>query len=355
MRVLIPALLIFISTELIAVEPTRLQMPDLRDENIISTKVGLRPLRTKGIRIEIEPLFDKNVIHNYGHGGAGISLSFGSVQESIRLMEEMAPSKDETIAILGAGVIGLATANQLLERGYRVSIYSSEFSPFTTSEVAAGLWDVYGVEKGEDTKRAERMNTASYDYFAGLAQALFPGISFVDAYLFGWPQDAFQNRSDVSFKDVVWSDGRAMHSSYQRMIIIETPSYIKHLNDTATALGADFIERDFQAATDLESLEEKTVFNCLGLGAAKVFNDPFLVPVRGQLIQFKKQDGIVYVAAIKPSIANTYICLFPYRDSYILGGSYEVGEDSLAPTSEIRDAILAQAREFFKPRRSDEL
>jgi hypothetical protein len=139
------------------------------------------------------------------------------------------------------------------------------------------------------------------------------------------------------------------------MVMIETPTYMKHLSDTAKAKGAEFIRRDFKAAMDIEKLEEKTVFNCLGLGAKQVFNDPFLVPVRGQLIHFKKQDGIDFVAAVKESIANTYVCLFPYREWFILGGSYEEGEQSAVTTKEILDAILAQARDFFRPKKSDEL
>jgi hypothetical protein len=45
--------------------------------------IGIRPHREGGIRLELEneplasPFGPKFLIHNYGHGGAGITLSFG--------------------------------------------------------------------------------------------------------------------------------------------------------------------------------------------------------------------------------------------------------------------------------------
>lgn len=43
----------------------------------------LRPYRKGGIRHEIEIIGDKKIIHNYGHGGAGLSLSYGSCRVSV--------------------------------------------------------------------------------------------------------------------------------------------------------------------------------------------------------------------------------------------------------------------------------
>jgi len=55
----------------------------------IRTKVGYRYIRKKedGLRLEREDLFDKLIIHNYGHGGAGVTLSWGCAQQVLRLLE----------------------------------------------------------------------------------------------------------------------------------------------------------------------------------------------------------------------------------------------------------------------------
>jgi D-amino-acid oxidase len=49
---------------------------------VIAVKVGLRPFRKSGVRLEPEILRDgRTVIHNYGHGGAGFTLSWACADE----------------------------------------------------------------------------------------------------------------------------------------------------------------------------------------------------------------------------------------------------------------------------------
>jgi len=45
-------------------------------DRIIREVVGLRPYRAEGFVVAAERLGDKLVVHNYGHGGAGITLSW---------------------------------------------------------------------------------------------------------------------------------------------------------------------------------------------------------------------------------------------------------------------------------------
>ena len=53
--------------------------PVLVDESrIIRTLAGLRPYRRSGFVVRAEQLGAKRLVHNYGHGGAGITLSWGS-------------------------------------------------------------------------------------------------------------------------------------------------------------------------------------------------------------------------------------------------------------------------------------
>lgn len=54
--------------------------PRLQDARIIEHQVGLRPTRTI-IRVEREPLGAATLIHNYGHGASGVSLSWGCAQD----------------------------------------------------------------------------------------------------------------------------------------------------------------------------------------------------------------------------------------------------------------------------------
>jgi D-amino-acid oxidase len=61
--------------------------PRLRDAEILEHKVGLRPGRPV-VRLEAEQWAPgKLLIHNYGHGGAGVTLSWGCAAEVLRLVE----------------------------------------------------------------------------------------------------------------------------------------------------------------------------------------------------------------------------------------------------------------------------
>ena len=60
--------------------------PELNRENIVGSAVGLRPSRYK-LRLEMEIVDKKKVIHNYGHGGAGVTLSWGCADEVVKLLK----------------------------------------------------------------------------------------------------------------------------------------------------------------------------------------------------------------------------------------------------------------------------
>jgi D-amino-acid oxidase len=60
--------------------------PRLRDARVLGHRVGLRPARP-AVRLEAEPGDGGGplIVHNYGHGGAGITLSWGCAREAASL------------------------------------------------------------------------------------------------------------------------------------------------------------------------------------------------------------------------------------------------------------------------------
>ena len=63
--------------------PVPLAKVRVAPERVIRTIVGLRPFRPSGFVVRGEKLDQKVVIHNYGHGGAGITLSWGPAQLAV--------------------------------------------------------------------------------------------------------------------------------------------------------------------------------------------------------------------------------------------------------------------------------
>src|SRR5688500_10115808 len=110
-------------------------------ERVIRTVAGLRPYRASGFVVRAEPLGNKRLVHNYGHGGAGITLSWGSS----RLATELGVrGHSGPVAVIGAGVMGLTTARLVQEAGLPVTIYTEALTPHTTSNIAGGQISPFG-------------------------------------------------------------------------------------------------------------------------------------------------------------------------------------------------------------------
>lgn len=106
-------------------------------DQIFRTTVCLRPFRAEGPRIEAENRGRKRIIHNYGHGGSGWSLSWGSADHAVRLALE---ANQTSVAVIGAGAIGLTTALTAQRAGLNVTIYAKDRFPFVRSARATGTW-----------------------------------------------------------------------------------------------------------------------------------------------------------------------------------------------------------------------
>jgi D-amino-acid oxidase len=57
--------------------------PDLANAAVLSHAVGLRPGRSE-VRLETERRPGGIIVHNYGHGGGGVTLSWGCADEVAR-------------------------------------------------------------------------------------------------------------------------------------------------------------------------------------------------------------------------------------------------------------------------------
>ena len=101
----------------------------------------LRPYRAGGFVVRRDQLGDQAVVHNYGHGGAGITLSWGTSKLAAELGLQ---GHSGPVAVIGAGVMGLTTALLVQRAGFPVTIYTAELPPETTSNQAGGQWGPTG-------------------------------------------------------------------------------------------------------------------------------------------------------------------------------------------------------------------
>src|SRR5580698_4051954 len=106
-------------------------------DRIFRITVCLRPFRAAGPRLDVERVGDKTVIHNYGHGGSGWSLSWGSSSIAV---EKAMQVGERDVAVIGCGALGMTSAILLQRAGAKVTIYAKERPPDVRSARATGSW-----------------------------------------------------------------------------------------------------------------------------------------------------------------------------------------------------------------------
>lgn len=316
------------------------------------TLVGLRPYRESGFVVRTDVLDGKPVVHNYGHGGGGITLSWGTAHLAL---EHAAATEHREAAVVGCGAVGLATARLLQRHGWRVRIYARDLPPETTSNIAAGQWSPFSVYSPsavtsgfmEQFRRASRL---SYRHYQDLVGPDY-GVSWIDNFHVSDAPiipsgmhldmpDVFPGIHDLS------PDEHAFPVPHVRRVVtmlVETGRYLRAMERDARLAGAEIVVRDFRSPAELIDLPEPLVVNCTGLGARELFDDRELVPVRGQLLVLLPQREIDYI--LLRDGAPYY--MMPRADGIVLGGSFERGEWSLDPDPAVSRRILDAHDSFF--------
>ncbi len=324
-------------------------------DRVIRTIVGLRPFRPSGFVVRAEKLDSKVVIHNYGHGGAGITLSWGTAHLAAEAAAEL---ETRTAAVIGCGVIGLTTARSLQLRGYGVTIYTKATPPDTTSNVAGGLWDpVTLFDRPRVTPEFRRQfaeaSRFAFRYYQSLAGDTFgvrwlPEYSLSDASERQPPspespmsevEPLFPERKNLSARENPFKTKFA----YRRdSMLIEPAIYLNALIRDFQIAGGKIFVREFGEARDLMPLAEQLIFNCTGLGARALFHDEELIPIRGQLTFLLPQPEVQYM-----TVGPGDIYMFPRRDGILLGGTHERDNWNLQPEQSTIDRVLREQAELF--------
>ncbi len=329
---------------------------DVSGDRVIRRVAGLRPFRRTGFRVEAQRFGDRTVIHNYGHGGGGVSLSWGSAHLALPLAMGTA---ERRFAVLGAGAVGLATARLLQDHGAeQVTIYARDLPPETTSNIAGAQWGPFSIAE-------EGLRTAAFDdQFVRAAEFAWRrfqllageryGVRWLPNYLLTTTpevRDSWEESLMRSFLQPPVRLGPGEHpftTPYAHRfysMLIETPVYLTAVMDDVRRAGGRIVVRDFPDLQAVLALEERTIVNCTGLGAATLFADRDLVPIKGQLEVLVPQPEIDYLT-IGPMDAGL-LYMFPRRDGILLGGTYQRGEWSAAPDPAETSRILAGHQGLF--------
>lgn len=138
-----------------------------------------RPMRKGAPRMNLETLGSQLVAHNYGHGGSGWTLAPGTAKYVVDLVQESDPgksiAKDDPVTVVGAGVIGLFTAYELIQRGYsNISVLAERFDKLT-SHNAGGLLAPVSMDNAPDMQALiDQIGIDAYRFFRMSPKAMLP-------------------------------------------------------------------------------------------------------------------------------------------------------------------------------------
>ena len=312
---------------------------------VLRSYACLRPYRAGGFVVRRDQLGDKALVHNYGHGGAGITLSWGTsaLAADLGLRGHGGP-----VAVIGSGVMGLTTARLVQEAGFPVTIYTADIPPNTTSNLAGGQWGPTGHYREAYVTPEWRAQYAaalatSWRRFQQLDQARY-GIRWLPTYTEAdrvaspgleayYPQSRLLRRADHPF---IASDLAVYRTMY-----VEVGRYLSQLARDVLAAGGQIQIRRFNDLAELSALPETLIFNCTGLGSRELLGDEELGPVRGQIVMLAPQPEVQYAYTLPAGY------MFPRADGIVLGGTFEHGEWSTEPDPATIQGILAAHQRLF--------
>jgi hypothetical protein len=320
-------------------EPSaRVEVPALHasTDRITGISVCTRPFRAQGPRIEMERVGEQWIVHNYGHGGSGWSLSWGSSGIAV---EKALQTGERRIGVIGCGALGLTSALLLQRAGAEVTIYAREIPPQVRSSMATGVWtpdsriclQSYATPEFRTSWEAmARQSYQTYQSFLGLAG---DPVEFIDSYLVadtpegkshskpesdGRPPFADLKHSlvdDLLTQRAEFAPGShpfgPRYVARTTMLMFNLSAYCRLLINDFLVDGGRIEITEFHAPADLARLSQKTLIHATGYGARALFGDRSVTPVRGQLARMIPQPDIHY------GIFYNNVSFVPRRDGMV--------------------------------------
>jgi D-amino-acid oxidase len=333
-------------------------------DRVIHTTVGLRPYRPHGFVVKPEKLDEKTIIHNYGHGGAGMSTTWGTGY----LAAEMALShRSRRAAVLGSGAAGLTATRQLQRRGFDVTIYAASLPPHTTSNMSLAGWTPTSglvAVTGRTPQWDEQFRFAANVAYRELQLLVGHGygVSWVDGYstMDEIPPERRETRNPLlpnnlrTGRELLYPGEHPFPLKYATVspnMRIEPAIYLDALMRDVLSFGGRFVIKKFESPRELMALPEPIIINCTGLGSRELFDDQELTPVKGQLTLLVPQPEVNYRTSggLHSTVSTPGIGLHmtPRRDGIALGGTAEHGEWSLEPNEEAMKRVVEGHIELY--------
>ena len=341
-----------------------------RADRLFDITVCLRPFRAAGPRLDTEMIGDTLVVHNYGHGGSGWSLSWGS--GTIAVGKAMARSPRQ-VAVIGCGALGLTSAILAQRAGAQVTIYARDLLPQARSSRATGAWTPdsrialtkdAGPQFGALWETMARTSFKTYRQYLGL-----PGtpVEWIDHYNVFDSDPKHEGEGDPALDTLGFghyadriadltprperlpagaTPFQAPYVSRGSTLMFNVADYGHTLMSDFFAAGGKFERAEFHSPAELTTLREKVVINCPGYGGRELWKDETITPVRGQIGWLIPQPELTY------GVFYRDVNVLPRRDGIVVqaleGGDLKgYGDTNETPDRAESERAVAAIAELY--------
>jgi D-amino-acid oxidase len=334
-----------------------LRSPSFPDPDKIDLKFaeGYRPWRPDGYVIRGGQMGEKYLVHNYGHGGAGITTSWGSAQlVRTQLHDAGLIEANASVAVIGSGAMGLTTASVLSDAQMKVTIYSRETFERTTSHVAGGQFAPADIRY---TNAAEFETILSASYAEHTRRGARFGVQPRMNYTLQ-PAENLLRAVAASGTKIDFSDPdrhapfRLNRLPFEHMnvggyayptLLVEPPIFLAQLHDELVAKHVKFAPLNIVDLSTAIGLPEKIIINCLGASARLLApDDTSLDPAHGIIAILPAQPDLNY-------LFSGIGYLFPRTKDLVIGGSFQTGVETGHLSSQDKARLMVKvARAVFE-------
>ena len=348
-------------------------------DRIFRTTVCLRPFRAAGPRMDVEHVGNRVVVHNYGHGGSGWSLSWGAADVAVA-KARAASLNSRDVAVVGCGALGLTAAIMAQRAGLCVTIYAKDRPPDVRSARATGVWSpdsrialtsAAAPEFAGQWEAMARASFAMYQSYLGMPGA---PIEWTDRYFLsdddptggnesgggpGAPAVDAPKREFAHYEsrlDDITPDVEALpagshpfptkYASRTSSMTFNVADYARQLMNDFLIAGGTLETREFHSPQDVAAVPQPVIINCPGYGGRQLWSDESIIPVRGQIAWLIPQEGAHYGLIYKD------LNVVARRDGIVVqpipgGDDFGFNDDNETPDRHAAEAGVLQLKELF--------
>ncbi len=358
-------------------EIRKITPPNLHADHLGDKITCYRPMRHGSPNMSVEQIGDKVVAHNYGHGGSGWTLAPGAAAYVNKLLLQSSDAhnleRDTPIAIVGAGILGLFTAYDFLQRGYSAITISAEGFDALASNNAGGLLAIFVMDNASETQALiNKIALESCAFYVSVINGQKPeladGAMRVPVYI----ESKENSELELYVKAGMMQAAKHVvldfdNGTTRKMVVYDDGIFIdvtKITADLTNYLKAKKVVFNKRKLNSFSEIKDKYIINCSGLGAEQLHGDNQMESVQGHMVALKNQsaDMLHYLVSVDLSKGETengqlvdrLFYMMPKRfpngaqnDVGVIGGTFIPGATPATPNEKEFDLLINRAREFY--------